>query len=362
MNFYTNVLQYGGKILIRGIKDGKSFAKRINYKPSFFIKSKKDNTTFTTLQDEPVEEIQLPSIDKARNLLKQYKNSSNVKLYGMDRFLYQFISDEYKDDIEWNKDFDGSKQDFIDYAEAKGFKSKDAGSIYETQHTENEQWQYGGELKADEDFGQFTIQNPDLSTDKYPIDQEGFGRASWEDAEIDHRKRWLIKNGFDSNAEDNAYLPYYSLPSMVRAVLAKDLHVGGIQAMGESKASELATTIEDMKYDNEPMRSGDGRGILGDPLYPESTKKGEPKLDTEEEIDDYIKNGKEDEDKDPVGASALGAMAKGYKTPAQKLKDKRESWMPVDEKRLNQKKGKNKKDYRDDNLKKRINYGQRSFI
>ena len=70
-----------------------------------FIKSKKDNTTFTPLQDEPVEEIQLPSIDKARNLLKQYKNSSNVKLYGMDRFLYQFISDEYKDDIEWNKDY-----------------------------------------------------------------------------------------------------------------------------------------------------------------------------------------------------------------------------------------------------------------
>ena len=52
---------------------------------------------------------------------------------------------------------------------------------------------------------------------------------------------------------------------------------------------------------------------------------------------------KEDEDRDPVGVSA-----------AQKLKDKRESWMPVDEKRLKQKKSLNKKDYRDDNLKKRI--------
>ena len=105
MNFYTNVLQYGGKILIRGIKDGKSFAKKINYQPSLFIKSKKDNTTFTTLQDEPVEQIQLPSIDKARNFLKQYKDTSNVKIYGMDRFLYQFISDEYQNDIEWNKDY-----------------------------------------------------------------------------------------------------------------------------------------------------------------------------------------------------------------------------------------------------------------
>ena len=105
MNFYTNVLQYGGKILIRGIKDGKSFAKRINYKPSFFTKSNKKNTTFTTLQNEPVEQIQLPSIDKARNFLKQYKDTPNVKIYGMDRFLYQFISDEYQNDIEWNKDY-----------------------------------------------------------------------------------------------------------------------------------------------------------------------------------------------------------------------------------------------------------------
>ena len=60
---------------------------------------------------------------------------------------------------------------------------------------------------------------------------------------------------------------------------------------GESKASELAPTIEDMKYDTEPMRFGDGHGISADPLYPESTKKEEPKLDTEEAIDNYIKEG-----------------------------------------------------------------------
>jgi len=158
----------------------------------------------------------------------------------------------------------------------------------------------GGELKAKEDFGQFTIQNPNVVTDGYPTDEEGFARASWEDSEIEHRKRWLIKAGFSNNAEDDAWLPYFSLPTMVRAVLAQDLHVGGIQAMGESKAmwggrntkaSELATTIEDMKYDDEPMRSGDGHGILEDPLYPESTRKEEPKLDTEEDVDNYIKEG-----------------------------------------------------------------------
>ena len=62
------------------------------------------------------------------------------------------VSENNKNKYEWNKDFDGSRQDFIDYAEAKGFNPKVAGSTYETQHPENEEWQYGGELKANESF------------------------------------------------------------------------------------------------------------------------------------------------------------------------------------------------------------------
>ena len=43
----------------------------------------------------------------------------------------------------------------------------------------------------------------------------------------------------------------------------------------ESKAKEISSKIEDMKYDEEPMRFGDGHGILEDPLYPESEKANE---------------------------------------------------------------------------------------
>lgn len=86
------------------------------------------------------------------------------------------------------------------------------------------------ESKAYEDFGQFTVpKNPDLVTSQYPTDQEGFGRASWDDATIEDRKNWLSVNGFDI---DEAWSPYYSLDSYIRANLAKDLHVGGINAMG----------------------------------------------------------------------------------------------------------------------------------
>lgn len=78
---------------------------------------------------------------------------------------------------------------------------------------------------------------------------------------------------------------------------------------GESKASELAPTIEDMKYDTEPMRFGDGHGISADPLYPESTKKEEPKLDTEEDIDEFIKK----EADEIVGALAVNDELEGIK-------------------------------------------------
>jgi len=54
-------------------------------------------------------------------------------------------------------------------------------------------------------------------------------------------------------------------------------------------------------------------------------------------------------------ASKFRAAADVNDSPYKKaIRAKKESWMPVDEKRLKQKKSLNKKDYRDDNLKKRV--------
>ncbi len=84
-------------------------------------------------------------------------------------------------------------------------------------------------LPAVEDFGQFTIQDNNLITDRYPTDQEGFARASWDDATVEDRRNWLSVNDLNT---DEAWLPYYSLDTYVRANLLKDLEVGGIKAMG----------------------------------------------------------------------------------------------------------------------------------
>jgi len=91
---------------------------------------------------------------------------------------------------------------------------------------------YEKESLASEDYGNMNmIQNPNLDTDGYPMDQEGFTRANWDDASIEDRKNWLFVAGYDSERGDE-YKPYFSLDSHIRAQLAKDLQIGGIYAMG----------------------------------------------------------------------------------------------------------------------------------
>ena len=88
-----------------------------------------------------------------------------------------------------------------------------------------------------EDYGNMNIvQNPDSDNDGYPKDAEGFARANWDDASLEDRENWLVKNGYlyanDRDNKDEAYKPYFSLDSHIRAQLMKDLQVGGIYAMG----------------------------------------------------------------------------------------------------------------------------------
>ena len=53
MNFYTNVIEYRGKLLIRGVANGQSYLSRINYEPTLFIPTK-NNTEFKTLDGKTV--------------------------------------------------------------------------------------------------------------------------------------------------------------------------------------------------------------------------------------------------------------------------------------------------------------------
>jgi len=102
--FYTNVVEHKGKLLIRGVANGQSYLSRINYSPKLYLPTK-EQSQFKTLDDINLKSKRFDSIVKAKNFYNEYNGIPEYKIYGMNRYNYQYIADEYKDDIRWNKDY-----------------------------------------------------------------------------------------------------------------------------------------------------------------------------------------------------------------------------------------------------------------
>jgi DNA polymerase elongation subunit (family B) len=103
MNFYKSVIEYKGKLLVRGILNGKEYKEKLDYKPTLYSLTQKQ-TQFKTLQGSYLTPIQFDSISDARDF-KRNIATDNSPIYGMERYQYQYISDNYRDDVEWQKEF-----------------------------------------------------------------------------------------------------------------------------------------------------------------------------------------------------------------------------------------------------------------
>jgi DNA polymerase elongation subunit (family B) len=84
----------GDHFLVRGYENGKHFMTREKFSPTLFVPSKKP-TKYTTLQGEYVEPIQPGSVRDCREFIKKYTDVQNFKIYGNDKYIYQYISDKY---------------------------------------------------------------------------------------------------------------------------------------------------------------------------------------------------------------------------------------------------------------------------
>ena len=102
MNFYKNVIEHRGKLLVRGIHDGKEYKNKIDFSPSLYAITQEDSK-FKTLKGQNLKPIQFGSISKAREFKRSY-NTDNSPLYGMDRYQYQYIANEYPEDMVFDKD------------------------------------------------------------------------------------------------------------------------------------------------------------------------------------------------------------------------------------------------------------------
>ena len=101
--FYTNVVEHKGKLLIRGVNNGKPYLSRINYSPKLFLPTK-EQSIYKTLDGINLKPKSFNSIPKAKHFYSEYSTIPEYKIYGMNRYNYQYIADEYRDEVRWNKD------------------------------------------------------------------------------------------------------------------------------------------------------------------------------------------------------------------------------------------------------------------
>jgi len=97
MKFYTNVQMVGNQFLVRGYDDGRHFMVREKYQPTLFVPSKKE-TYYKTLEGNYVEPIKPGGVKDCRNFMQQYAEVENFPIYGNEKFIYQYISDNYTED------------------------------------------------------------------------------------------------------------------------------------------------------------------------------------------------------------------------------------------------------------------------
>ena len=97
MRFYTNVQMVGNQFLVRGYEDGKNFMVREKYSPTLFVSSNKKGF-YKTLTGEYVEPIKPGGVRDCREFIKKYDGVQNFNVYGNERFIYQYISDNYRED------------------------------------------------------------------------------------------------------------------------------------------------------------------------------------------------------------------------------------------------------------------------
>ncbi len=97
MRFYTNVQMIGNNFLVRGYENGRKLMFQEKYNPTLFVKSKRE-TKYRTLEGEPVEPIQPGLVRDCRDFIKKYDGVEGFKVYGNERYQYQYISDKYPEE------------------------------------------------------------------------------------------------------------------------------------------------------------------------------------------------------------------------------------------------------------------------
>ena len=101
MSFYTNVQLVGDNIHYLGYEDGQRIQRKFKFSPTLFIVTNKQ-TKHRTLDGRYAKPVKFDSVREARQFVEKYKEVPNFEVHGYDRYLYQFISKEFPDEVDYD--------------------------------------------------------------------------------------------------------------------------------------------------------------------------------------------------------------------------------------------------------------------
>lgn len=104
-SFYTSVERHGKNILWRGVQDGKRFAKKVKFEPELFLETRnpEEYSGFVDLyKNKPLKRKTFEDMREASDFLAEYKDVSGFTIYGNSNYLYQFIQQNYPDEIHFD--------------------------------------------------------------------------------------------------------------------------------------------------------------------------------------------------------------------------------------------------------------------
>jgi DNA polymerase elongation subunit (family B) len=101
--FYTNAAIYGNSILVNGwdFSENKSFSEKAEFRPTLYLPSNK-STKYKTIDGVNVSPINPGTIKESKQFLAEYKDVTGTTIYGMERFLYQYLAEEFEGEIDYD--------------------------------------------------------------------------------------------------------------------------------------------------------------------------------------------------------------------------------------------------------------------
>jgi len=100
--FYTSVERSFNDILVRGYDNGKSFQRKVRFKPSLYVRSKANATHKSLIGNIPLGATRFDSMSEARKFTQQYEGVHGFEICGTTNYVSQFIQEEYPGDVKFD--------------------------------------------------------------------------------------------------------------------------------------------------------------------------------------------------------------------------------------------------------------------